>query len=80
LVTHNLQLSCACFLDNKLLLTRQWLNMLTIPGLLVFLFLDFLFPISHLSFLLSCFVYVCLYGCMFLRVCSLVFYLWDFSS
>jgi hypothetical protein len=27
LVTHNLQLSCAYFLDNKLLLTRQWLNM-----------------------------------------------------
>lgn len=60
LVTHNLQLSCACFLDNKLLLTRQWLNMLTIPWLLVFLFLDFLFPFSHLSFPVELFR-VCMY-------------------
>jgi hypothetical protein len=62
LVTHNLQLSCACFLDNNLLLTRQWLNMLTILGLLVFLFLDFLFPISHLSFPVELFR-VCMYIC-----------------
>ncbi len=53
--------------------------MLTIPGLLVFLLLDFLFPISHPSFPVELFR-VCMYVCMILRVCSLVFCSWDFSS
>ncbi len=38
--------------------------MLTIQGLLVFLFLDFLFPISHLSFPVELFR-VCMYECVY---------------
>ncbi|KAH9568755.1 hypothetical protein CY35_03G094000 [Sphagnum magellanicum] len=38
--------------------------MLTIPGLLVFLFLDFIFPISHLSFPVEPFC-VCMFVWMY---------------